>query len=245
MEGVNKFLNNVLNMVYPPDCPLCGCLLPQSSVAAGEKICKSCLGEISYVEAPCCLKCGKEISDIEKEYCEDCESNTRSYIAGFPAINYVGPIESSIAQFKYHGKKYYGAYYAEEILKCQGDRLRELEPDALIPVPVHRKRYNKRGYNQAEVLARELGRRLNIPVDSGILIRGVNTSPQKTLDDRERENNLKRAFQYSGKIVEYNKVMLVDDIYTTGATIEACTRVLNDIGIKDVYYTSICIGKGY
>ncbi|MGN0436853.1 MAG: ComF family protein [Wujia sp.] len=231
--------------MYPPDCPLCGSLLPQSSIAAGEKICKICRGEISYVESPWCLKCGKEICDVEKEYCEDCENNIRSYIAGFPAINYAGAIRNSIAQFKYHGKKYYGAYYAEEILKCHGDRLRELEPDAFIPVPIHRKRYNKRGYNQAEVLARELGAALQIPVDSGVLLRGVNTSPQKNLDDRERENNLKSAFQYSGKIVKYNRVVLVDDIYTTGATIEACTTTLHDIGIRDVYYTSICIGKGY
>ena len=69
--------------------------------------------------------------------------------------------------------------------------------------------------------------------------------PQKKLDNEEREKNLKKAFISSGEIVKYKRVMLVDDIYTTGATIETCTKLLKENGVSEVYYTSICIGKGY
>lgn len=241
----SKILNNILQLIFPPDCVLCGSLLRREEVSAGLHICRSCTGEISYIEAPTCFKCGKEINDCEKEYCEDCEKNVRSYIMGFPAMNYTGPVKDSIAAFKYKGRKDYGTFFAEEIVKRQGESIIEIKPDALIPVPIHSIRYKKRGYNQAGILANEIGKLLNIKVDANLLVRTVNTSPQKALDDKERENNLKTAFQYSGKIVKYKRVMLVDDIYTTGATIEACTRVLNNIGIREVYFTSICIGKGY
>ena len=114
-----------------------------------------------------------------------------------------------------------------------------------MPVPVHKSKLRDRGYNQAEVLSVELGRRLKLPVDTGLILRDAKTTPQKGLSNQEREENLKRAFISSGKIVKYKSALIVDDIYTTGATVEACTRVLQSMGIKEVYYTSVCIGKGY
>ena len=91
----------------------------------------------------------------------------------------------------------------------------------------------------------ELGRRLEVPVYSGLLVRVADTIPQKELNDRERLENLKRAFHLSKNKVKLKRLLLVDDIYTTGATIEACTQVLLQAGIEEVFYTSVCIGKGF
>lgn len=179
----------------------------------------------------------------EAEFCESCQRKPRSYIQGFPAMNYSGPIRDSLARFKYHGMKSYGGFYAKQIMHRHGNSIKELGIEALIPVPIHRKKQLKRGYNQAEILAKELGKILDVPVDGDILIRHINTLPQNKLNDVEREINLEKAFISSDKIVKYNSVMLVDDIYTTGSTVEACTRALKTKGIKNIYYTSVCVGR--
>lgn len=238
---VKQFLSAVEDLLYPPACPLCRTVLPIRSGA----VCDVCRAKISYVQTPVCLRCGKEVMDEEQELCEDCAAHERSFIRGFPAMNYVEPLPDSIADFKYHNRRDYAVFYAQEIVRCHGQAILALAPEALIPVPVHREKLKKRGYNQAEILAQAMEDILHIPVDADIIERRVNTLPQKALDDAEREKNLKSAFHSTDKIVKYKKVMLVDDIYTTGATIEACTRALKDKGIKEIYYTSICIGKGY
>lgn len=238
---LKRFANTLQKILYPPSCPLCGELIPISS----GTVCKVCRAELSYIQQPVCLRCGKEIMDEEQELCEDCSNHTRSYIRGFPAMNYVTPLSESVADFKYHNRRDYAEFYAQEIVRCRGREILAVNPEALIPVPIHNAKLKKRGYNQAEVLAQEIGNILHIPVDTQVIQRCVNTIPQKTLNQEEREKNLKNAFISTDKIVKYKRVILVDDIYTTGATIEACTNILKDKGITDVYYTSICIGKGY
>lgn len=236
----NKSYQKLLALVYPPSCVLCGQVLtPMES-----DVCRECRPQINYIHSPTCMRCGGEITDEEREFCDDCERTTRSYVRGFPAMRYEYPLDESLAQFKYHNKRGYGDYYAKEILARYGTVMRELYLDALIPVPIHKDKYRERGYNQAELLANKLGEALEVPVDAELLIRTRYTPPQKKLSRDEREINMKRAFQSSGKCVQYKRVMLVDDIYTTGATVEACTRLLHEMGIGQVYYTSVCIGTG-
>lgn len=241
--SIKGLFEHIIRLVYPPACPLCGTVL--SRKRRKNRICEDCEPKLIYVEPPVCLKCGKEIDDDEHELCVNCQKNPRSYVRGFPVFNYAGDIRKSLAGFKYHGKRVYAEFYADAIVKKHGDMLRLAGVQALVPVPVHKKKLKKRGYNQAEVLAAALGRRLSLPVESGLVVRTTNTLPQKELDDKEREKNLKKAFTSGDKIVKYKSVLLVDDIYTTGATIEACTRVLHGLGVEEVYYTSVCIGKGY
>ena len=100
----------------------------------------------------------------------------------------------------------------------------------------------KRGYNQAELIARELSKNLNLICASEILVRTRKTTPMKELNDEERRKNVERAFLVKENVVKYKKILLVDDIYTSGATMEACTRILLEAGISEVYILSICIG---
>ena len=235
-----KVLKKLEDMLFPPACALCGDVLANQAAY----VCRACKPMIVYPTEPVCLLCGCPISGAENAYCEDCGRMHRSYRKGFPAMMYQYPLDESIAAFKYHNKRYHAEFYADEIIKRHGRAILSLEVEALVPVPIHKKKYEKRGYNQAELLARELGRRLSIPVDTELIYRITNTEPQKTLSPLEREDNLKKAFQCTKNNVNYNCIMLVDDIYTTGATIEACTKLLLEKGISDVYYTSVCIGNG-
>lgn len=228
-------------LLYPEVCPFCGKTIEYSK----EKLCKECSLKLDPIKSPTCLKCGKEVDDQEVDCCDDCRSLTRSYIKGFPAMNYSTEMSECLGSFKYHNMRCYGGFLADLIVRNKGKDILSAAPEVIVPVPIHKTKLKDRGYNQAELLARELGRRLDIPVDNTLILRAVKTTPQKELGNVQREENLKRAFISSKKIVKYKSALVVDDIYTTGATIEACTRALQGMGIKEIYYTSVCVGKGY
>jgi ComF family protein len=236
----------ILDMIYPARCPLCGEIV----IPKGRLVCKACEDKPSLVKEPRCKKCSKPIELNEKEYCSNCERRSFHYDSGFSVWVYDDVMRQSIANFKYHNKKEYAAYYTSEILKNYGDRIRRLLPDAIVPIPVHISKYIERGYNQADILARGLGKELQIPVLSDLLLRTKKTLPQKKLNDKERLRNLMEAFQLNDKLAatypkKLSRILLVDDIYTTGSTMEACTNVLKTNGIKEVYFIVLCIGKGY
>lgn len=127
------------------------------------------------------------------------------------------------------------------------ERIIQLEPQVLIPVPLHNSKYRQRGFNQAYVLAKGLADGVGIPVIEQYLLRIRRTKAQKQLNDKDRTRNLSEAFEMNPKYIatKFNRVMLVDDIYTTGSTIDACAKVLKDEGVQDVYFISLSIGKGF
>ena len=114
----------------------------------------------------------------------------------------------------------------------------------IVPVPMYKKKQRVRGYNQAETFAVELSKLTGIPVDTRFILRVKDTVPQKELDDLKRKNNLKSAFQKTENIVQYKHILVVDDIYTTGSTAEAVAEELLKTKNCQVYFLSICIGKG-
>lgn len=230
----------ILDIFFPPRCAICDEVVQMG----GPHICDRCLRTISYVEEPSCYKCGKELDSEEREYCSDCEKAARTYVKGFPVFNYVSPLSDAIMAFKYQDRQDKRYFFAEAIYDRYSEEFLDLGIEALVPVPISRKKYLTRGYNQAEILAEALSEKMTIPVRNDIIIRNHNTLPQKSLSPEEREKNLRVAFspgKLKGKLPE--TVLLVDDIYTTGATIEGCTGVCRKLGIKKVYYTSIAIGK--
>jgi ComF family protein len=113
----------------------------------------------------------------------------------------------------------------------------------MIAVPLHPKRFRKRGYNQAELLAKELSARMEVPFYKDIVRRTKNTAPLKLLNASERQNNLKKAFKIGRNDVKWKSVIIVDDIYTTGSTIDACASVLLEIGIQKIYFVALAIGR--
>ena len=233
--------NSIIDLVFPRRCPFCG-----EVRAYGDKWeCDKCSNELPWIEKPVCLKCGKTISSPELQYCGDCERIPKSFERCYPVFSYEGTVRDSIYEFKYKNQREYAAFYCECILKRYGSELRGLLIDGIVPVPVHSHKKRVRGYNQAELIARELGKRLGISVYGNYIVRSTDTNPQKELDDRERMKNLKNAFKIGENSVKLNTVLLVDDIYTSGATMEACTSTLLHGGVNSVYCVSVAIGRGY
>jgi Predicted amidophosphoribosyltransferases len=156
----------------------------------------------------------------------------------------------SIADFKYHNKKEYAKFYMEEMIRLFAAGIIKMNPDVIVPVPIHKSKYQERGYNQADILAKGIAKELGIEVLSQLLIRTKKTLPQKKLSDKERLRNLQEAFLFNKVAADrfkgdIKRVLLIDDIYTTGSTIEACTNVLKSEGISEVYFLVLCIGKGF
>ena len=237
----------ILKFLYPGTCPVCGEVQEQLVTDDGvARICPDCEKKLKRVATPFCLRCGKplETDRVRREYCADCMRRRHAYVQGRAVFVYQGAIIGSMHRLKYSNRRDYAAIFAREAYKTYADWIKRIAPDALIPVPLHKKRRQERGYNQAELIARELARLTGIPVENKLLFRGTNTKPQRQLSVEERKNNLKNAFQMSKNIVQLEKVLLIDDIYTTGSTVDAAAETLMSAGVKKVYALCICIGGG-
>lgn len=233
-----SFCKKCLGVLYPQTCYFCGKICKKS-------ICVECSKKVEYIEEPRCKKCGKPIRYEEKEFCHDCEERTFHYEQGKSIWLHKGPVRWSVYQFKYHNRRIFAEFYAEEWQRLYGSKLKEWEIDVIIPVPLHSRRKRKRGYNQAEVLAKELGKRCGIPVNAKSIARTIYTKPQKELSDKERNKNLKDAFSVTKHWKKTRNVLLIDDIYTTGNTIDSVAKILKEKGAHKVYFLTISIGQGF
>lgn len=238
-KAFTKGKNTLVNILFPKTCPVC-----DKVIRHDEEICKKCEAGIHFIEEPRCKKCSKELQDEETEYCTDCRKSCHLYKTGIAAFRYDDKISKSIYRFKYHNRRTYAAFYGRAIADKYGTQIRRLGADVIIPVPIHERKLIKRGYNQAELIANELGKNLGIAVDSRLLVRVIDTKPQKEMDKSERKKNLENAFKISADVVEYRKVILVDDIYTTGSTIDECAAALMAAGVREVDFVSLSIGAG-
>ncbi|HIT66112.1 MAG TPA: ComF family protein [Candidatus Merdisoma merdipullorum] len=239
-NGIQVFAR-LLNLIYPRRCPICDGLTGSFQAL----ICRECIPKLRPVKEPACKKCGKPLEKEEAEYCADCSRGKHLFTRGRAAFVYDSRMRGSIGRFKYRNRREYADFYAEELANLCGEAVLSWRPDALIPVPLHRSRQRKRGFNQAELVAKRLGRRLNIPVTEKTLFRIKKTSPQKELSDTQRRANLKNAFQVRENDVRLKRVVLIDDIYTTGSTVDAAASVLLEHGVENVYFLAICIGTGF
>ena len=229
----------ILDILFPRRCVICDEITDQM----GEAVCRKCRGRILYIKEPCCMKCGKQLRKGEQEYCEDCERNPHLYIQGKALYDY-GSMADSIFRFKYAGRMEYADFYGKELYEKEAGWLSLIRPDALVPVPAHPSRKRKRGYNQAELVARHLSRLSGIPVKNSLICRTKRTQPLKNLSHAERQNNLKKAFKILRNDVKLSTILIIDDIYTTGSTIDSMSEVLQGAGIREVYFMTLTIGRG-
>ncbi len=227
-----------LGMLYPQTCYFCGEI-------SRDSICEECADKVEYIQEPRCKKCGKPIRYAENEFCHDCEEREFFYDQGKSIWLHKGPVRWSIYQFKYHNRRVFAQFYAKEWWRLYREKIKEWGIDVIIPIPLHRKRRRKRGYNQAEILARELGKRCGIPVDAKSVVRVVHTKPQKELNHTERNKNLRRAFCVTNRWKKNQNILLIDDIYTTGNTIDSVAQILKEKGAQKVYFLTISIGQGF
>ena len=222
--GFGRLLTDLL---YPRRCAICDEVLPM-----GEGLICRGHNSLPYVKTPSCMVCGKEVDSEERELCLDCEKHSRNFERGFPVFNYVEPVKASVLAIKYHNKKEYCDFYGAQMAEKVRPYVRRYGIDAVTCVPLHRRKQRQRGYNQAAVLAKVVADELGLPFCEDMLVRRKYTTPQKKLDNLERANNIKTSMDIGRVYPEYRNILLVDDIYTTGVTIDVCAGLLKKAAVS-------------
>ena len=236
---MKSWIYKIEDSLFPRDCPICEEIVEPR----GQLICRKCLDRLSFIQNPVCEKCGKEILSTSQRLCFDCEHTVKSFEKGNGLLNYDDVSRRCMVRIKYENRREDMELFARLSAIKKGNDLKKIGADYLVPVPVHKSRLRQRGYNQAGLLAERLSQELDIPLGRDFLVRCRKTAAQKELNPEERYRNLQEAFTAGNIAADAGKVILIDDIYTTGATIETCTRVLKAAGVKEVYFYCLCIGR--
>lgn len=235
----------LLDWLYPPRCRFCR---ERIFGADEECFCSGCFEKIRLVRHPLCSRCGRPFFDAagEDHVCGVCLTRQPYFFrarawACYPSDGLENhPLREVIRRFKYGRKVSLGRPLARLMAKGSGEFFKETSFDLVIPVPLHPKRLRWRGFNQAVILAREVGRLWKVPVDPFLLLRSRETPPQTELREDERRKNVRRAFQVnSQRSVRGKRLLLVDDIYTSGATVNECSRALLRAGAKEIHVLTL------
>lgn len=246
LRGLGKA---ALDLFFPPFCVGCR--------RYGAWLCIDCRDRIDVIRPPMCLRCGLPLEtglppepglsgsalshgtlppQVASAVCSHCRDARSSLDRLWAYAFHSGPLRQAIHEFKYGDLWSLAASLGE--LMAGGWAMfaaDSAEVDAIVPVPLHRVRQRERGYNQAALLAYELGVHLDLPVVEGVLIRRRATAPQVGLNVQERRANVSGAFECLDDCLSGKRVLLVDDVYTTGSTLEAASAALRDRGVSLVW----------
>lgn len=230
------------NLFFPPKCIFCRKVLPINQTH--PNICKECEKYLPHLPVRTCIKCGKPMDAVyDKPYCPFCAGHIKGIRAIISPFLYKEELRESILHFKFHNRPYYAetyAFYLEARLRAY--HLTKF--DALVPIPVSKKRLRERGYDQCLMLANALSKRINIPVMC-LLEKTLHTPKQSTLNKHDRQNHPKKAFQVKPQDEMPETILLIDDIYTTGATAGACAEKLRRAGVRNVYIATVAMHLPY
>ncbi len=229
-------LRKILDIFYPRCCPVCQKILKDQR----RMICPECEKKLRPIGHPRCYKCGKPIE--EGEYCKDCQKHTHIFDQGRGIFVYDGIMRRSVTRYKYYGCREYGDFYAKAMYRYAWKNLNQWKPDLIVPVPIYKSKERLRGFNQAAYLANRLGCYTGIPVDTDLVQKVVKTKSQKKLNAMQRRKNLEKAFLVT-KNIRGKDILVIDDVYTTGSTIDAMAGCLRKRGAKNIYFLTVCIGR--
>ena len=231
-SSVWRHCNELFDWLLPAACQLCGRTLP---VQGGLHLCGDCHEGFRPLPSPRCPHCLlPHLTPGGTDYpCEACLKNPLPLKRVVALGLYADQMREAVHRFKYRHALGLQRPLASLLARELEPHLEEMSPDLLVPVPLHRKRLQQRGYNQALQIARELARTLSIPLDRALLIRTRDTLPQQQLSLGERQLNLRSAFELR-QIIPGKRVLLVDDVMTSGATLRSCADVLIRGGASEV-----------
>ncbi len=223
LPQLKKFKGVALDLLFPQKCVGCG--------EEGSLICAACQKSLPGISPPICPKCGRpQASGL---LCPGCTSWHSSIDGIRSPLKFEGVVREAIHQLKYKNLRSLAKPLTVFLYNCWRDQ--SIPGEVLVPVPLHPKRLKERGYNQSALLSRELGRLCGLPFNDSCLRRTRYILPQaRTQSVEERRENVKEAFVCTGDLKD-KEVLLIDDVSTSGSTLDACAAALKNSGAKSVY----------
>jgi ComF family protein len=233
--GARRAARGLWDAIWPGRCPLCRALLEPG---APPSLCGRCLALVKPLAAPLCVVCGRELSLASMppgQVCGHCRLEPPAFDAARSFALYDGLLAQAIRRFKFRADRSILPALQGLMQQADADWLTAHDVDAVVPVPLHRARLAARGFNQAADLAAPVARRRAVPLIRGALVRVRDTEPQYGLSMQQRRENVKGAFRVDRpKKVRGGNIMLVDDIMTTGVTLNESARALKNAGAARV-----------
>jgi ComF family protein len=241
-EGLRDWVNAGLSFFFPEICQVCR---KHRAGPADGFVCGECQAKVKWIRPPWCERCGEPVAGaITNAFvCSYCREEPPYFDWARGAVGTAEPVLDLIHRYKYHRALWAEPFLAGLLIAAARPTLAAEPWDAIVPVPLHPTRQREREFNQAERLARRLGRACALPVDAKLLRRVLYTRTQTTLTREERQANVRKAFalRTSGSLAG-RRLVLVDDVLTTGATTNACARVLRDAGAAKVCVWTVARG---
>lgn len=245
----NKIGNDLLDLLYPPGlyCICCGKITDGTRTYS---MCNDCISSIRWVNGRSCTVCGRAMNDNNpKEVCFECSKQTHLFDKGYVCSEYGVHEKTILYELKYASEGYIGDVLGEVVYDKMSAELGEdvlaAAYDIVVPVPIYKVRKQQRGFNQAELIAKAFAKRAGLDADSEILVRTRATSAMKGLNPSERKQNIKDAFDIRPRKLpklQEARILLIDDIYTTGATIDEAASVLKSAGAARVDFAVFAAG---
>lgn len=242
LNRAKVYLSTFINLLFPSKCLSC-------KKRESNFLCEDCLKKIEFISTPYCKICGKKAEGIvvENYICGECRTTKNYFEYARAAAEYRDILKEAIHFFKYRKKenlKFPLSKLLLEYLEICDVKEEILNCDLIIPVPLHKKRLKERRFNQAHLISEILSEELKIPLISDVLIRIKPTLPQINLNKRQRIENIKGAFLVEDKEkVKNKKILLIDDVFTTGSTVRECAKMLKKAGAEKVTVLTLARGR--
>jgi ComF family protein len=230
-----------LDLLYPRVCAGCGALV---DLPSGE-LCWDCLAAFERVREPFCAHCGDPVEGlVEHRYvCSVCANRPPAFDLARSALRYRGALRAALHAFKYGGAACLARDFTAFLVGCVRAQYADARLDGVLFVPLYPRRERARTYNQSRLLAASLARALRLPLLDHSLVRRRDTSSQTRLTAQQRRENMHDAFAVpEPEWIDGRRVLLVDDVMTTGATVNECSRVLKRAGAVSVHV--VTVGRG-
>ncbi len=232
-----------MGLLFPPECQVCRSMLP---LRDSSGVCPKCESQIQWIKPPHCAGCGRTLKNLKRALCGICESESEplNFDRAYACAAYQGPAREILHRYKFDRRIFLGNFLSNRILAFADKYLKKQDFDAVMAVPLDPKRHLSRGFNQSSLLSQKLSKAMKLKEISKLVARKSSSSCQSLLSRQERKANLRDCFFVTDKrsLARFKRILLVDDIMTSGQTFSECAKTLKKNGARSV--TAFAFARG-